>query len=290
MADLPITIKYDDASHAYAMNVEGGGYQPCPGVTTILGETEPKDALGWWGMRVGFAAVVRMMQDVSWAEIANCGEPAHIVSPHLLPEGDRYYSKGDRKKLKPKSFIEAWTVDHKASVNHLKEDAADRGTAIHKVLEDLALDVMPSVEDFPAEQRGWVAGVIQWWLDQEPTIVESELIVGSREHWFAGRFDLVIEDQQGRRGLIDLKTSKSVYKSHVKQLAMYELAYVEMGGEPFDFKQVLQVSDQGVYQLVDSLYTPELVIPTLAMYHADQRAEALHARLPVSPFPSRRKW
>ena len=290
MPDRPISVRYEDEKHAYMLNTEEGGFEPCPGVTTILGETEPKDALGWWGMRVGMAAAVRMMREVSWAQVANCADPAHIVDVALLTAEEQYFSKSDRRKEKPKSMIEKWTVDNKVSVNHLKDEAADRGTSVHAVLEALALDRVPSIDEFPVEQHGWVAGVNQWWLDQDPEILESELIVGSRLHWFAGRFDAIVRYPDGRRVLLDLKTSKWVYRSHAKQLAMYELAHLEMGGEPVDAKEVLQVSRDGSYQLVQSLYTPALVIPTIAMYHADQQAEQLHKRLPVSPFPSRRKW
>jgi hypothetical protein len=48
--------------------------------------------------------------------------------------------------------------------------------------------------------------------------------------------------------MVDLKTSKTVYGSHLMQLEAYEGAGVEDGLEPTDWRAVLHVTKDGLYQ------------------------------------------
>jgi hypothetical protein len=288
-----IEVKYDDEQHRYWLRSDVEGWESwteVPSVTKILGAMSSKDALPWWGMRVGMAAVVAMMSDVSWAEIANCAEPKHIITPTLLPEGQRHFSKSDYRREKPKSLVEAWAVENKRSTNHILDEASERGEGAHGVLEALALDEMPDPGKFPEDRRGWVQGIMQWWLDQEPRFLMNEVIVASVKHRFAGRFDTIVQYPDGRICLVDLKTSKGVYKTHLRQLATYVVGFDEMNLWPllheqlghklladrFDGLEVLHVTQSGEYRLVPSLYRPEHVTPTIDAYHADREGWLLH--------------
>jgi hypothetical protein len=284
----PIEVRYEDTEHRYWLR--GGtltdpGWVEVPSVTTALGAMSSKDALPWWAMRVGMAAVVEMMRHVSWAEIANAHEPAEIISPTKIPAERQVFSARDFKRERPKSRIEAWAVDAKRTTNHISDEAAERGESIHKIPEDLALGLMPDVNRFPVEHRGWVAGVMQWWLDQEPSFLLNEVIVGSTRHRYAGRFDMIVYyEHRDQVVLTDLKTSKGVYKSHLRQLPLYLHGFEEMGlrlPEPFagrsiDALEVLHVTEDGRYALVPSLYRPEHVLPTIDAYHADREGWLLH--------------
>lgn len=271
----PIHIEYDDDKHAYKIDGE-----PVPGVTSILDETVSKPALPWWGMRVGMAAVIHAMQTSGWAALANANTYAEILSG--VPHPDRqFFGPSDTAKKKPKTLVEMLAIKNKLSTNHVKEEAGDRGTAIHAALEELAAGVVPSVDEFPPEHRGFIQGLCRWWLDQEPEFVENEVIVGSRRHRYAGRFDFVAIPQagahEGQRGLIDLKTSKRVYMTHLIQLDGYEVAYEEMeAGDPFDFKQVLHVPGDGTYALKDSKIPKGAFIKRVELYHQMQLEKKLH--------------
>ena len=295
-----IEIKYNDEDHRYWIKAEGtGGWLEVPSVTTVLEDMSSVPALPWWGMRVGMAAAVEAMAHVPWADLANAHTPLEIINPQTIPPERRHYAKGDRKRKKPKSLIEAWTVDNRRSTNHVADDAGDRGTAIHTVLEMLALDEIPNVERFPADQRGWIAGLVQWYLDQEPTFLLNEVMVASAEHRYAGRFDSVVMYPDSRIVLLDLKTSKGVYKKHLRQLALYEAGFEEMGLWPnvldaldldetmtqtftraFDALEVLHITAAGEYHMVPSLYRPEHVLPTVTAWHADRAGWLLHADVP----------
>jgi hypothetical protein len=280
---MPFTIDYDDAKHIYRINGE-----IVPSVTQILDTTEAKDALPWWGMRVGMAAVVQHLGTTGWAELANANTPAEIIEGVPKP-GSEYYGARDTAKKKPKTLVEALTVDAKVSTNHIKDEAGDRGTSIHAAMEAFAAGVMPDVMEFPEEHRGWIAGLCRWWLEQEPEFLENEVIVGSLEHRYAGRFDTVLTyhagPHQGLRILTDLKTSKSVYMSHLKQLAGYELAYhetIRAAGdplEPFDAKHVLHVDRHGGYRIIPSLVEPETFLAAVALHRRNEIEKDKHRHL-----------
>lgn len=275
-------ITYEDERHKYWIDGE-----PVASVTQILNATEVKGALPWWGMRVGLAAMVHAMASTGWAQLANANAYAEILAG-VPAEGAQFFTRNDKKRKKPKTFVEALAIDNRLTTNHVKEEAGDRGTSIHDALEALGAGVMPDLDDYPVENQGYIQGLMRWWLDHEPEFEEQEIIVGSKELGYAGRFDKVIRyhagPHQNLRILSDLKTSKGVYMSHLVQLDAYEIAYVEQGaGDPFDAKHVLQVSKDGNYQIVPSKLERGAFRPRVALYQqklAEARAHPEMADLP----------
>lgn len=214
-----------------------------------------KPALPWWGMKIGIQSTL----DVLGGE-SDFAQTARYVG---WPEFDQVLEEIKSQKL---------------TVNHVRDKAGDRGTNVHKALELWAdTGTIPVPDVFGPEERGYVQGLKDFLYDSEATPLASEVMVGSLEWGFAGRFDLIAEIPEGRhvfvhrtkkgRGdrceeipagkwLLDLKTSKDVYASHMLQLAGYELAYQECYGEDTDFQGVIQVSEDGRYKLVQSRATP----------------------------------
>jgi hypothetical protein len=283
VTDRPITIKYDDPSHRYWITREDGSWMEVESVSTIAKALypAPNEAMAWWGMRVGFGAVVAMMGEVGWAQIANANTPDELIRPHTLVDGKAFYRERDTSRTKPKTLIEAWAIDHKRDANNILKEAGDRGTSIHQVLEDLAIDQIPDPADYPAEHRGWIAGICQYWLDQQPTFVDNEVMVASRKHAYAGRFDCVVEYPNGRTVLTDLKTSRRPYLSHMAQLVLYRQAYAETFPEAkaFDGLEVLHVTDDGAYELIECRLDFTHVEPGLSHYVAQQQAQKIHPDL-----------
>ena len=124
--------------------------------------------------------------------------------------------------------------------------------------------------------------------------LDSEVMVGSVEHRFAGRFDLRARANEERRivchhtpvrgpqyamlkpgvGIIDLKTSKDVYPTHAKQLEGYEIASIESGWEPTDFRGILHVNAEGKYKFVRSWATAHDFLTTLAEWKSQEAMKA----------------
>jgi hypothetical protein len=253
------------------------GWRVVPSVTTVL-DVLAKGGLSWWGQEVGVAGVL---------ELYTLG---------LLNGG------GDgRLAFNTSEGYQAATVDgvvdllkkQKLTINHTLGKAAKRGTAVHDALEVWAkTGAKPDPEMFPIEERGYVLGLLAF-LNDVPSAepLASEVMVGSLEHEFAGRYDIrfrttrdhvVVIHRTPIKGpqyaglkpglyLSDLKTSKDCYpKSHWRQLEAYEGASVECGYEPTDGRGVLLVGADGTYRFVRSKATYQDFLVVLDVYRSDE--------------------
>ncbi len=89
-----------------------------------------------------------------------------------------------------------------------RDEAADRGTAIHAAFERLArTGSAPKLTDYPSEWHAWVRGAARAWLLLEPEPEIAEQIVCNPELGYAGRPDLIAQINQ-KRTLVDYKTGK----------------------------------------------------------------------------------
>jgi hypothetical protein len=254
-----------------------GDWHVVPSVTTVL-DCLAKGGLSWWGQEVGVEGVL-----------------------NLLEAGLLIWDTYRGPVLNTSEGYQAATVDgvvdllkkQKLTINHTLGKAAKRGTAVHDALEIWAKTrQLPDPAMFPIEERGYVSG-LQSFLDDIYTAepVASEVMVGSLEHGFAGRYDIrfkttkehaVVVHRTPVRGpqyaklapglyLGDLKTSKDVYpKSHWRQLEAYEGASVECGYEPTDGRGVLLVSADGTYRFVRSKATYQDFLVVLDVYRSDE--------------------
>jgi hypothetical protein len=242
-----------------------------PSVTTVLGILN-KPQLVWWGMQKGVQGVLDLFELGALGTAVDWGtEREHLC----------IFDSANFELITHRA-TEADVVDllksHKLTVNHRLDQAADRGVNVHDALETWARNGhMPNPEEFPETEKGYVQGLVKFLEDLDPVPVRCEVMVGSAEHGFAGRFDLVLNtptseeytsrcypkraDKRGILGpgtfLCDLKTSKGVYTSHELQLAAYEIAAVEGGYPETDAQAVIHVTADGKYELVFSRATGE---------------------------------
>ena len=163
--------------------------------------------------------------------------------------------------------------------NAKRDKAADRGVGAHHALEQLAATGRLDLSKIEPEDQGYASAVLDWWLEADPTDCVTEQIVGSRKHGFAGRYDLdcVID---GARFLVDLKTSKAVYESHLLQLEMYGIAAAESGYGKFDNKAVLRADKDGSYEFVRSYATAGQALDVLRCYKAIQQLKKSKPKKP----------
>jgi hypothetical protein len=239
-----------------------------------------KPGLPWWGMKIGVEGVNTLLK-MSVLAKGNNG----LFSPLAWELG----------ALSTDQIVDLLTK-HKLTVNHVRDKAGDRGTSVHQALEHWAdtgeyIDPMK----FPVAERGYVVGLLAFLKDipsAEP--VASEVMVGSLQHLFAGRYDVRIRTHEPHpvvyhrtpvRGpklailepsllLADLKTSKDVYESHFFQLELYEVGSTECGYEPTDARGVIVVGADGTYKLVRSPGSRDDALALRALYEAFQRMKA----------------
>lgn len=185
-------------------------------------------------------------------------------------DGERFPSVTTLLGIVDKSGpLMAWAVKETLAGRDYKETrdtAATRGTSVHDALEALSKDgTVPSLSDFPEEDRGYVQALCSWWLDHNPEPVLVEQVVASKRLRFAGRFDL-LASIDGFTHLIDLKTSAHVYETHHLQMMGYRLALVECGWPDPTVCSILRVGEDGAYEFVPANAEPADFEAVVALY------------------------
>ena len=251
-----------------------------PSVTTVLGILN-KPQLVWWGMQRGVEGVI----DLFAKGVLATAFDWDIDQEVLCVDGQGSASV--------EQIVDA-LKEHKLTVNHRLEKASERGVNVHDALEAwAATGAMPRPAEFPETERPYVEGLLKFLADVDPTPIRQEVMVGSVEHGFAGRFDLVMEAQskeytsrcypkrankremlQQGMFLCDLKTSRGTYASHHLQLAAYELAAVEGGYPATDAQAVIHVTDTGKYEFVFSKATSDQFLAIRRAYQALEELDA----------------
>ncbi len=257
------------------------GWSEVPSVTEVL-DVLDKKGLPWWGMKVGVEGAIKLH---------NTGK----LRPAVMP--DAAYPllaiQGDMEQLvvaTTENVIDLLTAN-KLTVNHVRDQAGERGRAVHDALELWAKNgTMPDPAMFPPEEAGYVIGLVQFLNDTKAIPHACEVMVGSIKHGYAGRYDVRLEipeecqvvfHRTPVRGpqyailspghlLADLKTSKGVYPSHSRQLEAYEEASVECGYDPTDARGILHVGADGTYEFVRSSAVFEDFRVVLDVWKSDQ--------------------
>lgn len=236
-----------------------------PSVTTVLNVLDKSGALTYWGMKVGVEGVLELFR-------------REVIEAKLeFPDFNLEIKHGDQE-VDTALLVELLKTE-KLTVNHVKDKAADRGINVHDAFEQWGkTGDLPLPDDFPDSERGYVAGLCEFLRDADPETVDMEVMVGSAQHGFAGRYDTRLKftaDKEivvhrtpvrgaqlatvaaGTTVLADLKTSAGIYDSHFIQLVAYELASVESGYPATDAQYVIHVTADGNYEFVKSIAKAE---------------------------------
>lgn len=223
-----------------------GHDEELPSVTNIIKATVPKQ-LAWWGMQVGCDGVAQLMRN----------------GPVTVPP----YWTGQQ--------LVSMLNDKKLTVNDVLDKAGKRGTTIHKILEKYGkTGNLP--EEIDPTYAGYARGLVRWLMENRPEFISQEVMTASLKHGYAGSFDgrVVMHDgkYKGQTALIDLKTSKAIYKDqHFPQVEAYEQAEVELGERPTDVRLVVQLSSDGKIKMRQSTYTFEDFLVLLNHYKQIQK-------------------
>lgn len=155
------------------------------GVTTIIGEGIPKEALNQWY--------------------------ADQVAGHVAD---------NREDLTDMSWMSRNEVynDLRTIPNRARDAAADRGKLIHDIAENLmngkAVEYDPALE-------GYVRSCVQFLDDYEPRAIRNETVVASRAHSYCGTFDTVAVTPTEGVSVWDYKTGRSIWPESAVQLGGY---------------------------------------------------------------------
>jgi hypothetical protein len=235
-----VTVEYRDASHRYWLHTEGSR-APAISVTSAL-KVLSKDAL------------------LKWAEAAGAEGAARLAA------------LGELKHIPPSEAINLVRL-HKLGMDAKRDAGADRGTAVHQVLEFWAREhTIPDLDDFPGEVRGYVQGLCSWLLLTQPKPLSVERFVGSITHNYAGRLDLRAT-LDGRDCLCDLKTNPKgrVYDEAHLQAIAYSVADQECGSPQPEGIVIVAVGEEGTFEMVECEAEPGDFLNVLATHRSLSR-------------------
>jgi hypothetical protein len=161
---------------------------PAPGITHLIGKGFPKGALPPWTARTCAQAVLD-----EWPELER------------MPPSERY----ERVRTAPYRDRDA---------------AARRGSEVHRLAQRMALHPDEDVP-VPEELVGHVDSYLRFAREWEVREVLVEAVIAKREPRYCGTLDLVADLADGRRWLLDWKTTRSgVFSENALQLAAYRYA------------------------------------------------------------------
>lgn len=115
-----------------------------------------------------------------------------------------------------------------ARTAHLRkrDKAGDIGTQVHAELEEMVNNIIGKKFDNDGYSPV-VSNVLEWMSSENITPLASEMNVWSEKHWYGGITDAVIE-KDGKKYILDFKTSNTLQTKHFYQMGAYSLAVKEM--------------------------------------------------------------
>lgn len=129
-----------------------------------------------------------------------------------------------------------------------KEAAASVGSVVHLYAEHGALpDEYDELSDEDKDRADKaMTSFDDWKKENVPEMIKSEFLVYSQKHKYVGTADGLAEID-GKKYLIDYKTSKGIYTSHLYQVSAYLKAFEEEHGVKLDGAMIVHFRKDDVY-------------------------------------------
>ena len=143
----------------------------------------------------------------------------------------QYFPKG--------KFFENWLKDVGHNADIIARRAADEGTQVHDAIERYLLGEKilwideNGYSKYSLDVWKMILKFHEFWSTYKPTLIESEIHLFSTQYIYAGTCDLVVEIN-GKKWLLDIKTSNSLHTSYDLQLSAYAQAWNELYEEKID--------------------------------------------------------
>lgn len=198
--DPPLGLARTDA-HVYSWNDGATVVGPLPSVTTVIKVLDKSGPLVGWAKRETAACAVRNLDML--VRMREAGGDAAAVN---------------------------WL---KAIPDYQRDSAADIGTRVHRLVEQLARGIEPEIT---AEEAPFVDAYRTFLAAFRPRFLALEEMVVSLRHHYGGTLD-AIAVIEGETWLLDVKTGTGVYPETGLQLAAYASAdFIGRPGTPRRFR------------------------------------------------------
>lgn len=131
--------------------------------------------------------------------------------------------------------------------NVKRDTAADTGTQIHNWIEQYVKGSKPEIPEDQKVANG-VMAFLDWVEKNEVKILQSERLVYSKEYGYVGTLDAVAE-VNGKKYILDFKSSKGIYETMLYQTAAYLKAWNEEHGDNIVNRYILKLGkEDGEFQ------------------------------------------
>ena len=109
----------------------------------------------------------------------------------------------------------------------IKTEAGTRGTVVHQAIEALLKGDELFRVHYSNDEFNRLVSFVKWFKEYNPTILDTEILLGSKKYKYAGKADAVMHLNTGTV-IIDWKTSQAIHAHFPLQVAAYAQAYEEM--------------------------------------------------------------
>lgn len=213
-------------SWTYHVTPEGGDTLELPSVTTIIGNTVPKE-LTWYGMKVGIQGMLSI-PSADYISVVKAADPVERALEILKAR--------------------------KLTTYHKMNKAAQLGRLVHSYVEEYAKGNTEVFIDGDADAQRRVNAFNLFVQENKPEFLQSEIMTCSLQYGYAGTLDTRVKFHAGRyagaTALADYKNSNNIYvDQYFPQLEAYEQAEVECGEDPTDLRCVVRLCDDGTYEM-----------------------------------------
>ena len=136
-----------------------------------------------------------------------------------------------------------------ASIFAVRDQAADRGSTVHSLIEAVLLGNPPEI--IPDHLQGRYQAFCRWRDAVRPRVIETEATVANLTHGYAGTTDLICEIGT-QTMLVDIKTGKRIYPEAAIQLSAYRHAEVLLTKDPVPLRLPMPSVDATAVLLLDA--------------------------------------
>ena len=219
-------------------------------------------------------------QLVGWAYRTTRDNISGMVSVLQEDESRPLHDEALLDTLSDADMLDEYLKENKLRPDDVRDAAAERGSTEHGFLERLGaagLETEGAAQQLAQDclnsdvTNDFSKGIAGWWLDRNPRVVASEIVLVSLTHRFCGSVDLVWLDDDGNLVVTDLKTrgaGKGAYSSDHIQVGAYALAYEEMVGRDVQRTTVLVVREDGTWLEEETTIPRQTCIDIANVYRA----------------------
>jgi|GEM_PF-1703583 len=198
-----VVIEYHENSHRYYLVKEKevlSKKKMLAGASTIAGLMDKSRMLIPWAIRSYTEKVVSLMGNgVSFTK-------DDVMS--MLAIGEKAHDEESMNGKEIGTYLHAWAEEYAKDQNQTQ--------AYNRVINTLGFPR----NEITDQVHTVVKGLHKWLENEEVEIEESEGVVYSMKEGFTGRFDATII-KDGKRYLVDYKTSNGIYDEHRVQASAY---------------------------------------------------------------------